>query len=322
MENLKLGLSQGFAELLQIISASYPYLFVFQTVYYTVCLSTGSSSFHSFFLTLFVNMFGSTIVPLFIFQETPGWLKDSKYFYLFAVTWIVTQIVLKAAPKLLRNKVSVVVLNFGLELSISQIILNYLLKTSAKFPNAEFVICVLIGFICGSLPHILFLRKQPEAHKYDSTCLSIASGVTVTLFTIIRRPNLLISPFLSLPFLPTGPRLEGSGIPTKIFSALRNFLKSRKKVMELLKLLHSYNTRPTDIAISLFGRGPKYQIPLFEIPTLKLRQLIGLSALAVASLYFAFMTALDYARESKARKELEEETRHQRQNRPNRSHRD
>ncbi|KAK2946998.1 hypothetical protein BLNAU_18084 [Blattamonas nauphoetae] len=287
-------------------------------LYYTVCLPQELGGFFSFFLTLFVTMFGSTLIPLLFFQETPGWLKDSKYFYLFTITFLLTKIILNFAPRLLRNKVSLTMLNFGLQLSISQIILNYLLKTSTKFPNAELVICSLISYVCGSLPHKLFIRNQPEERKYDEKCLTIASILTVALYIIIRRPNLIFAPLLNLPFFPTGKRLEADSILSKICDSLRTSFKGSKKVMSMLKTMHSYNTNPTDSAVALFGRGPKHQIPLIEIQTLRLRQFIGLSVLVSSSLFFAFMSALDFAKKTRAQRARDEEMRREYEQRRNR----
>jgi hypothetical protein len=100
------------------IETSFPYLFCFQCAYFTLVDLKIGKRWISVFYVFFLTLFGSSLVSVVIFAETPGWIKDSKYIIAFLFVYVVLIFLPKFLKKFLQNHRIQNIISFGMNMSI------------------------------------------------------------------------------------------------------------------------------------------------------------------------------------------------------------
>jgi hypothetical protein len=89
----------------------------------------------------------------------------------------------------------------GTLLSVSQITINYLLKASSRIKGNDFLVAYLIGYAVSSFPFFFVNSLFDPNLPSDTRNVKIMSLCTVTLFLLLRRPQVLARAFLSIPYV-------------------------------------------------------------------------------------------------------------------------
>jgi hypothetical protein len=100
------------------VETLFPYLFYFQCVYFTVYDLKVGKRWISVFYVFFLTLFGSSLVSIIIFDESPGWIKDSEYIITFLMVYIPLILFSNFVRKFLQSIFIQTVISFGMNLSI------------------------------------------------------------------------------------------------------------------------------------------------------------------------------------------------------------
>ncbi|KAK2961435.1 hypothetical protein BLNAU_3556 [Blattamonas nauphoetae] len=213
----------------------------------------------------------------------PGWLSSPKYLYGFSAVWVVLKLWPKPLRPLLFHPFFTFVINLGLELNSSQIIIDLLLKASTSVETCHFVMFILIAFLCGCSTHYFFIQPKKLAPVADSMRLFTTSMCTAVAFTVLHCPECIVSPFLSLPFLPTAPPLPTSNtFETTILHSIREVISQSDQAMRFISSLHTLNPRPSDEALKVFGPIHKDPSHWSQMSTNALRRNISFASVGIS----------------------------------------
>jgi hypothetical protein len=105
-------------DLISYIETPFPFLFCIQCSYFTLIELRSGKRWIAIFYAFILSLFGSTMVSVVIFMETPGWLKDSKYMAMFFYVYVALAFLPQFLKNVLNTRFVQAFIMFGTNLSL------------------------------------------------------------------------------------------------------------------------------------------------------------------------------------------------------------